>query len=200
MCVYLFAPSRGQPLCFSLWINNSATLGKTKSFQWKNFFWLIYFGNLFQGAVHVGFQAFIFASTLADYFNNQPEVAIREPDSFASSALERVAPLGRGDPTACPVARRFLFPFLIINRHITRHGILYGQCAEFPTNAVQPGRIAASQFAIERGLFRSGRIGLSGFKANCTWQLQIGCGKPRANYAIQLDPLMVSPLQGNSHF
>ena len=33
MCVYLFAPSRGQPLCFSLWINNSATLGKIKTFK-----------------------------------------------------------------------------------------------------------------------------------------------------------------------
>ena len=35
MCVCLLAPSRGQPLCFSLWINNSATLGKTKTFQLK---------------------------------------------------------------------------------------------------------------------------------------------------------------------
>ena len=33
MCVYLFAPSRGQPLCFSLWINNSATLGKIKTLK-----------------------------------------------------------------------------------------------------------------------------------------------------------------------
>ena len=33
MCVYLFAPSRGQPLCSSLWINNSATLGKIKTFK-----------------------------------------------------------------------------------------------------------------------------------------------------------------------
>ena len=35
MCVYLFAPSRGQPLCFSLRINNSDTLGKIKTFQLK---------------------------------------------------------------------------------------------------------------------------------------------------------------------
>ena len=35
MCVYLFAPSRGQPLCFSLWINNSATLGKIKTFKFS---------------------------------------------------------------------------------------------------------------------------------------------------------------------
>ena len=35
MCVYLFAPSRGQPLCFSLGINNSATLGKIKTFKKK---------------------------------------------------------------------------------------------------------------------------------------------------------------------
>ena len=35
MCVYLFAPSRGQLLCFSLWINNSATLGKIKTFKLK---------------------------------------------------------------------------------------------------------------------------------------------------------------------
>ena len=35
MCVYLFAPSRGQPLCFSLRINNSATLGKIKTFKLK---------------------------------------------------------------------------------------------------------------------------------------------------------------------
>ena len=33
MCVYLFAPSRGQPLCFSLCLNNSATLGKIKTFK-----------------------------------------------------------------------------------------------------------------------------------------------------------------------
>ena len=33
MSVYLFAPSREQPLCFSLWINNSATLGKIKTVQ-----------------------------------------------------------------------------------------------------------------------------------------------------------------------
>ena len=33
MCLYLFAPSRGQPLCFSLSINNSATLGKIKTFK-----------------------------------------------------------------------------------------------------------------------------------------------------------------------
>ena len=33
MCVYLFAPSRGQPLCFSLCKNNSATLGKIKTFK-----------------------------------------------------------------------------------------------------------------------------------------------------------------------
>ena len=33
ICAYLFAPSRGQPLCFSLWISNSATLGKIKTFQ-----------------------------------------------------------------------------------------------------------------------------------------------------------------------
>ena len=33
MCIYLFAPSRGQPLCFSLWINNSGTLGKIKTFK-----------------------------------------------------------------------------------------------------------------------------------------------------------------------
>ena len=38
MCIYLFAPSRGQPLCFSLWINNSATLGKIKTFQQTNVF------------------------------------------------------------------------------------------------------------------------------------------------------------------
>ena len=38
MCVYLFAPSKGQPLCFSLGINNSATLGKIKTFkiEWFN--------------------------------------------------------------------------------------------------------------------------------------------------------------------
>ena len=32
MCVYLFAPSRGQPLCFSLCLK-FATLGKIKTFQ-----------------------------------------------------------------------------------------------------------------------------------------------------------------------
>ena len=41
MCVYLFAPSRGQPLCFSLWINNSATLGKIKTFKWSLYLWPI---------------------------------------------------------------------------------------------------------------------------------------------------------------
>ena len=45
MCVYLFAPSRGQPLSFSLCINNSATLGKIKTFKLelmckKYIFWM----------------------------------------------------------------------------------------------------------------------------------------------------------------
>ena len=38
--LYLFAPSRGQPLCFSLWINNSATLGKIKTFKFEHLFLL----------------------------------------------------------------------------------------------------------------------------------------------------------------
>ena len=45
MCVYLFAPSRGQPLCFSLWINNSATLGKIKTFKYSLKIWNEYWNK-----------------------------------------------------------------------------------------------------------------------------------------------------------